>query len=286
MFPGWVLLGLIPVALLCPSRLVFRGLNGDPRWAVAIGCVLVALMATGGNWYARFTAGMSGAPPPPITLPNLYQLLAMVIPGLDAVRVPAALTTGVQVALSILAGFGAAGLIAMVPARFATPMAIALILIAYVDVARPRAIGLTPPVVYQPIRIRPTDDAIRFFQTLAEKGNTGPLLEVRNQREPLKEGPQVLLSAYHHRRTSACRATFPPPVVSKVRDVSELLPDPDAIRAVGAMGFTTILVHHPGKAQDRSYVEQFEAATRAGLLQRIHGDDLMTAYAISLGDHR
>jgi hypothetical protein len=266
---------------------MFGELKGDPRWAVAIGCVLVALMATGGNWYARFTAGMSGAPPPPITLPNLYQLLAMVIPGLDAVRVPAALTAGVHVALSVLAGFGAAALIAMVPARFATPVAIALILVAYVDVARPRVIGLTPPVVYQPIKIRPTDDAIRFFQTLAEKGNTGPLLEVRDQGAPSrKEGPQVLLSAYHHRRTSACRATFPPPVISEVRNLSGLLPDPDAIRAIGAMGFTTILVHHPRKVQNRSYVEGFEAATDTGLLQRVHGENLMTAYAINRGDPR
>ena len=96
----------------------------------------------------------------------------------------------------------------------------------------------------------------------------------------------VLLSAYHHRRTSACRATFPPPVVSQVRELSGLLPGPDGIRALGAMGFTTIVVHHPRKGQDRSYAKGFEAATHTGLLQRIHGDDFMTAYTIGPGDHR
>jgi len=284
MFPGWVMIGLILLAFVSPRARVLGGIKGDPRWAIAIGCVLVALTATGGNWHAQFTGALSGTPPP-VALPNPYQLLARVIPGLDSVRAPAALTAGVHLSLSILAGFGAAAVITMAPARLASAAAIGLILIAYVDTVRPRAIGLEPPVVYQPIRMKPREGAIEFFQKLAEKGNTGPLLEV-GEDGAFVDAPQVLLSAYHHRRTSACRATFPPPIVSEIQKLRGALPHPDAIRALRAVGFTTILVHHPPEKQDRSYADKFERAARSRFVRRIHGDNFMTAYAIEPGDFR
>jgi len=284
MFPGWVLPVLVLVSLVLPRKRMLGGLEGDPRWALVIAAVLVALMATGGNWNARFAAAFSGVPPP-IKLPNLYELLAIVIPGLDSVRVPGALSAGVHVALSILAGLGAAALIAMVPTRLRTSLAIALILIAYVETLRPRVIGLEPRVIYRPVLLKPADSVLEFFQTLAEKGNSGPLLEVPYKTGVLA-GPTGWLSAYHHRHTSACHATFPPPVVSEVRKLSEQIPDQDAIRAAREMGFTTILLRHAPKGLVSPYGQRFEEASHGGLLRRIHGDALMTAYAIEPGDSR
>jgi len=285
MFPGWVLPVLVLLSLVLPRKRMLGGLDGDPRWALVIAAVLVALMATGGNWAARLAAAFSGAPPP-IELPNLYELLAIVIPGLDSVRVPGALSAGVHVALSILAGLGAAALIAMAPARLRTSVAIALILIAYVETLRPRVIGLEPPVIYRPVLLKPADGVLEFYETLAEKGNSGPILELPYKTGVLA-GPTGWLSAYHHRRTSACHATFPPPVVSEVRELSERLPDQDAIRAAREMGFTTIVLRHASKGLASSYGERFEEASQhGGLLRRIHGDTFMTAYAIEPGDSR
>jgi hypothetical protein len=260
------------------------GLDGDPRWALVIAAVLVAMMATGGNWAAVVSGELAGKPAP-IELPNLYNLLAKVIPGLDSVRVPGALSVGVHVALSILAGLGAAALIAMAPKRLRIFVAIALILIAYVETLRPRVIGLKPPVMYQPVLRKPADGVLEFFQTLAEKGNSGPLLEVPFKYGVLA-GPTGWLSAYHHRRTSACHATFPPPVVFKVRELTERLPDQDAIRSAREMGFTTILLRHAPKEPPGSYSQRFEEASHSGLLRRIHGNAFMTAYAIEAGDSR
>jgi len=283
-FPGWAFSGLVVAALVLPRARMLGGLKGDPRWALVIASLLVALMATGGNWAAQVSGAFSGTPPL-IALPNPYELLGLIIPGLDAVRVPAALCAGVHVALSILAGLGAAALIAMAPTRLRILLATALILIAYGETLRVRAMGFEAPIVYQPIRLKPREGAIEFFETLAQKGNTGPLLEL-----PYKTGvfaaPTAWMSAYHRRRTSACLATFPPPVASEIRDLSERLPDPDAVHAAREMGFTTILVHHPPDGLASSYGRRFEAVSQGGLLRRIHGDASMTAYAIEPGDSR
>ena len=60
-------------------------------------------------------------------LPNLYAVIASLLPGLDAIRVPGALACGVSLALVVLSGFGAAALLRLFPTRLSTSLAVLLV---------------------------------------------------------------------------------------------------------------------------------------------------------------
>src|SRR6185503_6284722 len=84
---------------------------------------------------------------PPVTVPNLYGALARVLPGLDAVRVPARVDTGYHLGMSLLAGIGAASLLERFPRR--APIATAVLVSAAVLETLVLAAGSTaagPPV--------------------------------------------------------------------------------------------------------------------------------------------
>ena len=82
------------------------GLGGDPRWVLPAGAALVAIAAVGPN---LATAGATVDRPAP-WVPDLYGMLSSVLPGLGSVRRVSQLSTGVQLALSVLAGMGTAAI--------------------------------------------------------------------------------------------------------------------------------------------------------------------------------
>jgi hypothetical protein len=88
----------------------------------------------------------------------------------------------------------------------------------------------------------------------------------------------VLLSTYHHRRTSGCYNSVLPPETRELPDLANALPDPEALAALRERGFTTVVVHH---ARAAAFVERLDAASRNGLLRRIHAGSSMTAYAFA-----
>jgi hypothetical protein len=183
----------------------------------------------------------------------------------------------------VLAGLGAAWLIGRVP-RSAAPYLIAgLVVLAWIGTLRPAALGLEPRIRYGAIRMAPERDALDFHRALKEQGDAGPLIELPVVPKNLVRGSrELLLSAYHHRKTSACYN------VSRIPDAlfteSRKLPRPAALERVRAMGFTTVVLHHEGDDdRKRALREAFEGAARpegGGQLVPLHATESLSAYRI------
>ncbi len=250
-----------------------------------MGGLLTLVIAAGGTDGEILRAISRGEQPPP-QLPNLYRVLESTIPGLDVVRVPAALFSGTHLTLSMLAGLGSAAVMRLAPPRkYIAVVAMALILITYVDTLRPRLVGLRPAVAYTAVPMRPGPEVIGFFEELDRLGNSGPILEVPvNPLAIRANASAVLLTAYHHRYTSSCYNSFPGLARDEVKKLSERLPDEEAILALSELGFTTIVVRHPPQARYlrplRQKFERFAAGVGAGFLTRLYGNNSMTAYGI------
>jgi len=251
-FPGWLLLAFSISALLLGRRRCLGGLGGgDPRWWLLLGGALVAWAAAGGNQAAQL-AVLAGKPPPSIVLPNLYTLLASVLPGLDSVRAVASLRVGVHLVLSVLAGLGAAGLLAFFAKPRAAHTAAAFsIALAFVVVLRPAPLGLTPGVRYEILELRPEREVLMLLEDLESAGDRGAIFELPVYEKAVAIGAaprRIFLSAYHHRRTSACFGSYFPPTLEELAELGRALPEPEAARELARRGFTTLFVHHPRSA--------------------------------------
>jgi hypothetical protein len=280
-YTGWLLPGLALAGLVLGRRRAVGGAVGDPRWAILVGGLLVLYLAAGGT-DGEVTRAVSRREAPPPQLPNLYAMLVGVIPGLDVVRAPGALFSGTHLALSALAGFGAAALIRLSPRRYATYAAAVLICLAYVYTLCPGVVGFLPRTQYSAISVKPLAGSIDFYRELERLGNSGPMMELpfNDPINPRQRGESVLLTAYHHRRTSQCYNSFFGPAHGRVKAISERLPNNDALVSLRKLGFTTIVVHHGGTRSLRQEFEKSAADSKGGLLERILRDDSHTAYAI------
>ncbi len=135
--------------------------------------------------------------------------------------------------------------------------------------------------------IRPRRETVEFFETLDEKGSRGPLFEVPCFDDRLQTGVdmprRILLSAYHHRRTSACLASYRPPREAELAAIAQRLPQDEALRELAAFGFTTLLVHHRGEA-GRVWKRRFAARAKRpdSPLRLLHGTTDMTAFEIAV----
>lgn len=270
-FAGWLAWALAALALVLPR---VGEDDADPRWALLAAAALVALVATGGNETARLSALARGEPPPP-GLPNLYAPLRAWIPGLDVARAPGYAATGLTLAVCALSGIGAAALLRRVPARFQAAAAGVLIAAAGVAALRP---GLPARFPVEPVRLRPARADIAFFEALERKGNRGPLFEVPVQLRVGLGGPgsaisQVLLSAYHGRRTSGCYNSILPRETRELSARAARLPEPSALGALRDLGFTTLVVHH---ARAPALAPALDAAG----LARLHRTPSMSAWAL------
>jgi hypothetical protein len=267
------LLGLVAAGLGLRRRDALGGLGGDPRWALSIGCLLIAATAVG-----HFQ---------PSPLPDLYAALASFVPGMSSVRRPGELMSGVHLTLCILSGLGAAALLRRTPRVPARYLAVALILVTYLVTLRPGFLGLEPPVAYSALEIRPSDEQIEFFRRLEELGNGGPLLEIpmplRRFYRSRRSSEQALLTLYHRRRTSGCYASYIPSKTSEVTELGRKIPEPAALERIREMGFTTIVVH---RQQLRTLAPRLlrrldKAASRSTpRLRRILASESLVAYEL------
>lgn len=286
----WLAVGLAAAALGLRPRSGLGRFRVQPRWALVVGIALVAWLATDGGAAAGRAAHLAGREPG-WRLPALYSALAGWIPGLATIRLPLHAAGGIHLALSLLAGLGAAELLARVPPRWRAAAGAVLVLVVAVDAVRPRALGLDPRVHYGPSRVAPPVAALRFFAELAARGNRGPLLEVPLDRDQAgytvgDASLQTLLASYHGRRTSACYNSYPPPSQALLGEISRGLPAPEAVARARSLGFTTIVVHHrtAGRRTD-AYRAAFARAVGAGTtpLRLVYADASRTAYAILPG---
>jgi hypothetical protein len=284
---GW-LTALLAIAAFGLGRdRVLAGIRGDPRAVLAIAGLLVAAFATGGNYHARLSV-LSGAEPPPFVLPNLFAAFSDWLPGLRNVRLPSEFSLATRAIVCLLAGLGAAGLLARLPDRFGRMAAPALILLAFSQT--PGLPGFTSASVprFRALTIRPPEDALNFFDALAAAGNEGPLLELpidrTNRGYTFRAAPeQQLLSAYHHRRTSGCYFSFIPQRVRALAELSRELPGHAALGRARELGFTTVVVHHePRNPLGRATQQRFQRAIEAGdtELREIATSPKRTAYAL------
>jgi hypothetical protein len=272
-FAGWSILGLawLGVVVRDPRRV------RNVRWAVLAACLLVTYTAAGGNAGDRLEAELRGAPPP-AALPNPYALLAAWLPGFDVVRVPAVIYSGAHLALGVLVGLGAAGLLRRLPARASTPVGVALALVVWMDAARPAFLGFEPRARYQTEQVRPPVGEIAFFDAMAAAGSTGPLFEL-----PLtihRDARSVLMTLHHGRRTSACYGSYRPHHEAFER-IAGALPAADAVRELAALGFTTVVVHHPRVFVRRPLAERL-AQQQDPALRKLLATPERTAYRIEI----
>ncbi len=271
--------GLALCALLLPWRGERARRLGDPRWALLAGALLSAWVATGGNESAQLAAWARGEPPPP-RLPNLYAWLGELLPGLANARAPAFVLTGFQLAAALLAGLGAASLLDRIPQRWRALAGALLVGLALLQVRSPQpAVGAVESAV-----LRPHPDDLAFFEGLARAGNTGPLLELPLHVEQLATGGrgsaihQVLLSTYHGRRTSGCYNSYLPASTTALLPLAERLPEVEALRALRAQGFSTLVVHQAAGPEIQERIAR--AAGPEGPLRRLRRSRLMAAYEI------
>ncbi len=238
-FAGLVMLALVAVALSPLGRRGAERLPADPRFAIAVGGLLIMAVSLhaggeGGESKTAITRSEGLALHP-------YLLLARLIPGFELVRGPGSAFAGAHMALALLAGLGAAALLRTLPRRHAPWIAALLVALAYVDTLRPESLGLSPRIRFVPHAIRPPEDALTFFEELAALGDRGPILEAPYHELAFATNTErMLLSAYHHRPTSACYN--PPPESQALALTIRELPLPRAVRRAGQLGFRTIVL--------------------------------------------
>jgi hypothetical protein len=246
--------------------------------------LLLISISTGGNTVARLEALQRGDPLPP-EFPNLYAALATLVPGLNQIRGPAALYSGVHMALCVIAGVGAAGILRAVPKGFASATTAGLVLLTWVELMRPSFLGLDPRIDYRAIDMRPPAEELAFHQALLDAGSKGPLLELPfNPRNLRQSARATLLSAWHGRRTSQCYNSYLPPELGHVKEISDGLPDRDAVVELSRMGFSTILLHvdaDPAKRRlQRDWRQELVSASDEGSIVLLRESDQMVAYEI------
>jgi len=282
---GWVLPALALAGIALAGRRAMGRLH-HARWAILAGGVLCMALATGGTEGDLLRSLLKGEPAPP-RLPNLWEALVAIVPALQVVRFPAALFAGAHLALAILAGLGAAALLRLVPTGLAPWAAAGLIALAYVDTLRPAALGFEPRISYATVPLRPSDESLEFFHTLEGLGNTGPLFEVSSAGYMVgyksRASHSLLLTAYHHRRTSSCLNSFLGEVQDELVALGKALPDRAAVSRLRELGFTTVILHHgrmlPGTLRKR---RSFDVAARHRAdLSLLHRSTAHSAYALN-----
>ena len=279
---GWLRFALAACAFGFGRSGSARRIAGDPRAALAVGALAIALLATGGNVVDRFHAA-SAEEPEPFALPNLYAWLAAVTPGLDAVRVPASIYRTSVVAFSILAGLGGAALLRRTPQHLRAVAGLGLIALASMSILRPTFLGFEPLVRLEMVDLTPDPAEVSFFRELSRRGSSGAILELPVTSLD-RAAKSVLLSAYHRRPTSACYNSFMAPVFVEVRSLAEQLPDRAAFGRLHEMGFTTVVLHHPPTSPVMQAVvrrfERYRSSGRAPALVRLERSATLSAYEL------
>jgi hypothetical protein len=221
---------------------------------------------------------------------DLYAELASVAPGFDSVRIPWKIGIGTHLVLCVLAGIGVAGLLGQVTERTSAIVKVAAVAIAFGWIAlwpgRPDPPALT---------LRPSEASTSFYEDFADQGNDGPIFEDpspgSNPRVTWNStARQLLLSAWHHRPTSACYPSHPPRSRARLEHLASRTPSGRTIRELQRLGFTTIVVRHLPTRQEkriqpartaRGLAYQRLAARTNAPIRTVHETRWATAYELT-----
>jgi hypothetical protein len=280
-FPGWPSLLLVAAALFLPARRSLRGISADPRWGLLAAVILIVLAAAGPS-AKNVVGGLFEL--------NLWGFLSRLVPVLGSIRVPMAVCLGAHLAVAVLAGIGAAGLLSFWQWKWKIVPAVGLVVFVACNIVRPELLGLERRPPYSTYRIKPAAAWLEFFGALEAKGNRGPMFEwpvfidpTDKQVDWIAQGKDVFLSAYHHRRTSACYSSFVPPECNRVALIAQHLPEREAVIELRRLGFTTIIAHHRAGGPVPANVFLRQADSSQDLLRRVHTSPVATAYEIVAG---
>jgi hypothetical protein len=261
--PAWTGMILALVGLGVARRRALRDLDGDPRWAIALGALLAAALSTG--W--------------------LYGPLSSALPGLEMVRVPARVASGVQLGAAVLAGIGVAALLRPLPAYAALLVAALLVCLAAGELLWLPRRDAPDGARFAVLELRPPAEALEVFDRLEALGNEGPVLELPDDPRSFsaEEVParRILLSAYHGRRTSACFGSLRPPGREPLLELFRSWPGPPGYDALRELGFTTIVVDG-ATLMGRQWRRHLElaAADPALRLRPLHANERFAAWAL------
>jgi hypothetical protein len=181
-----------------------------------------------------------------VQLPSLYTLASQVIPGLDSIRVGGAIGRGgVPIVATFLAGFGVLILLERCRPITRTVVTAAIAAAALADVFVPKqatrdfGTQVTMGVNY----VRPKPELLALYSRLPD----GPLLDVPflyTTTGLLTFMPHyVFLSAYHHRPIGGCYNSFLVRVQEDIATIASQLPSRNAVDALAALGFRSMMVH-------------------------------------------
>jgi hypothetical protein len=232
--PGWILFVSGAVA-------IFRGggalrIHGDPRWALLVGAAVLAFLSVGAET-ARLVNSWLGTD---WELWNPYLALGNVIPGLRSVRGIERLAAGVHLVACVLGAIGFAVVIHRWP-RITLPVSITLVALVSAAVVRPAFPAQEPLYELRGYAVEVTESEIEFFEELGRRGNSGPIFELPKApgRYTQRVATQrILRSFYHRRRTSSCYGSYG---YELHLPIASQLPDPDALRTLRELGFTTLV---------------------------------------------
>jgi hypothetical protein len=273
-FVGWLVLLLALVPFAPGPREEWASRRFPPLAAAA----LLLWLATGGSGPAAGEALADGGPTS-FGLPSPYRLFDF-LPGFDLVRGPFVLAVGLHLALSLLAGLGAARLLRLAPARARLAASGLLLAVVFADTLHPELVGARAPVSFRSLELTQNERALRgLFAQLARLGDRGPVAEIPSG-SPFalqREASRTLLQAFHHRPTSACYNSVIPAETQRVRRLTRDLPDAEALRELRALGFTTLLVHGGPELQQRMRA----AAAAHGGLRELRANAAAAAWSIA-----
>ena len=248
LFFGWPCLVLAGVSLVLPRSRIPASIEGDPRWVLLAGLLLVAAVAAGPSLGTGLAALRFSRPLEPGWAPSCRASTTCATRASwrsGPIWRPAS-WPGSAARRCCACGAGAG------------PPCLGLLAIAlvWVDTLRPAALGFDPPVAREMFRLAPDPEALAFFETLAEKGNTGPIFEMPLQR--IGRGETGEAGALHlgRNRQPALPRRLPrapdlrllrrarPGPRPQLEEIALRLPRRDAIRALRGLGFTTIVFRH------------------------------------------
>jgi hypothetical protein len=166
------------------------------------------------------------------------------LPGGDAVRGMASISSGSELPVAVLAAYAVHALLERAPRRVAVAVATALSL--YVVAER-----LHPPLsgrIYggnawlNPWAARPPVEDVELVRSTA-----GPVLDLPYAKEAgvksFVQADYLRLTSFDTRQSSSCYASYASPLRPAIAELAAALPAPRAADALYALGFRTVLVH-------------------------------------------
>jgi hypothetical protein len=231
-FPGWVLLGLVAVALADRHRRAGGAGVGDPRLALLAGTLLVV-------W-----ASVRTLPLPGLEVPSPFLVLKRFVPGLDAVRALASVGRVAVLPASLLAGYG---VLALVAHRGAVAGRLVVASLGFLVIAE----RWVPAVAHASFggaldlaafAARPPEEEIALLRQHA-RGAILDLPHAGRRSGDVAAGSFLLLDAFSPRPVASCYNSFPSPADAQVGALAFALPRAAAVDALVALGFETLLLH-------------------------------------------